>query len=185
MGESEAGRSRRRHRTGRSVPHISLAWAAFNFGGSRSTYNHAKYLALASKRALDQTNPMVALQIYSSYHKLLTGKGKLLAAKAAVHFLFFVAGLARCFWTAQRLNRCGALSGKICYKSRDRFWQPFLSSEPRSREFERLDNLLRTVTRRRRLHRLGCNRMLAETKYSLNWCGTMSFAALGCGHTPE
>ena len=64
-------------------PTISLAWTVFDFGGNRASYDHAKYLALASKMALNQTNQKVALQIYSSYYKLLTAKGQFLAAKAA------------------------------------------------------------------------------------------------------
>ncbi len=64
-------------------PSISLAWTVFDFGGNRATYDHAKYLALASKMALNQTNQKVALQIYSSDYKLLTAKGQFLAAKAA------------------------------------------------------------------------------------------------------
>ena len=46
-------------------PSISLAWTVFDFGGNLATYDHAKYLALASKMALNQTNQKVALQIYS------------------------------------------------------------------------------------------------------------------------
>jgi len=41
------------------------------------------YLPLASKMALNQTHQRVALRIYSSHYELLTGKEKLLGAKAA------------------------------------------------------------------------------------------------------
>ncbi len=64
-------------------PTISLAWTVFDFGGNLATYDRAKFLALASKMALNQTNQQVALQIYRSYYKLLVAKGQLLAAKAA------------------------------------------------------------------------------------------------------
>jgi outer membrane protein TolC len=48
----------------------------------RASYDRAKHLALASKMALNQSHQKVALQIYSTYYKLLTAKGQFLAAKA-------------------------------------------------------------------------------------------------------
>ena len=65
------------------VPAINLTWTVFDSGGNWATYDRAKYLALASKMALNEANEKVALQIYSSYFKLLSAKAQLFAAKTA------------------------------------------------------------------------------------------------------
>jgi outer membrane protein len=65
------------------VPAINLSWTVFDSGGNWATYDRAKFLALASKMALNEANEKVALQIYGSYFKLLSAKAQLLAAKTA------------------------------------------------------------------------------------------------------
>jgi outer membrane protein len=65
------------------VPAINLSWTVFDSGGNWATYDRAKFLALASKMALNEANEKVALQIYGNYFKLLSAKAQLLAAKTA------------------------------------------------------------------------------------------------------